>query len=103
MPVRGIPAWLVERPIAHRGLHDARYDVPENTLAAFEAAIIGGYAIELDLNLSADGRAMMFHDGTLDRLTQFEGPLASRTAVERRMRGSWAPENISRRSAKPSG
>jgi enamine deaminase RidA (YjgF/YER057c/UK114 family) len=48
-------AWLIERPIAHRGLHDARRGIVENTASAFAAAISGDYAIECDLQLSADG------------------------------------------------
>ncbi len=63
------PSWLTERPIAHRGLHDATMGVIENTLAAAEAAIGGGFAIECDIQLSADGEAIVFHDETLDRLT----------------------------------
>lgn len=63
------PAWLIARPIAHRGLHDRAGGVPENTVAAAEAAIQGGYAIECDVQLSADGEAMVFHDETLGRLT----------------------------------
>lgn len=73
-------AWLVERPVAHRGLHGLEPGVVENCPAAFEAAIAGGYAIECDLQLSADGEAMVFHDATLDRLTEETGRLAERTA-----------------------
>ena len=62
-------AWLVARPVAHRGLHDAS-DVIENTPSAFAAAIAAGYGIECDLQVSADGEAMVFHDATLGRLTQ---------------------------------
>ncbi|MET0259213.1 MAG: glycerophosphodiester phosphodiesterase, partial [Methylobacterium sp.] len=42
------PGWLTARPIAHRGLHDRSAGIPENTIAAAEAAIAGGYAIECD-------------------------------------------------------
>ena len=80
--MRPLPDWLTTGAIAHRGLHDARAGVPENTLAAFDAAIRHGYPIELDLNLSADGRAMVFHDARLDRLTDWSGPLGERTAGE---------------------
>ncbi|MCA9720594.1 MAG: hypothetical protein KC468_38380, partial [Myxococcales bacterium] len=55
----GAPPWLLERPIAHRGLHDAApgvTDAPENSLAAIDAAIARGYAIELDVRALADGR-----------------------------------------------
>lgn len=78
-------SWLTLRPIAHRGLHDmadADPQKPENTLAAFQAAIENGYAIECDLQISADGVPMVFHDDTLDRLTGETGPVRSRTAAE---------------------
>jgi glycerophosphoryl diester phosphodiesterase len=76
------PAWLTERPIAHRGLHDAASGVIENTLAAAEAAIAGGFAIECDVQLSADEEVFVFHDETLDRLTDVEGPLIEIPAGE---------------------
>ena len=62
-------AWLTERPIAHRGLHDGNERVPENSLAAARLAVEGGWAIECDVQLSADGTPFIFHDGTMDRLT----------------------------------
>lgn len=74
--------WLTARPVAHRGLHDAANGVVENTASAFSAAIAGQYGIECDLQLSADGEAMVFHDDTLERLTEREGVLASLTASE---------------------
>ncbi|MFT0892286.1 glycerophosphodiester phosphodiesterase family protein [Pseudochelatococcus sp. G4_1912] len=67
------PAWLTAQPIAHRGLHDARLGVIENTLTAGEAAAQAGFAIECDVQLSADGEAVVFHDFTLDRLTSGQG------------------------------
>jgi glycerophosphoryl diester phosphodiesterase len=76
------PAWLVARPIAHRGLHDAAHGVVENTLGAAEAAIRGGYAIECDVQLSRDGEAMVFHDDALGRLTRARGPVVARTVAE---------------------
>ncbi|TXM75771.1 glycerophosphodiester phosphodiesterase [Methylobacterium sp. WL69] len=75
------PAWLTARPIAHRGLHDRAAGVPENTVAAAEAAIRGGYAIECDVQLSADGEAMVFHDAGLGRLTGVSDPVDSLTAA----------------------
>ncbi|PZU87544.1 MAG: glycerophosphodiester phosphodiesterase [Chelatococcus sp.] len=74
--------WLVARPIAHRGLHDAAAGVIENSLSAAEAAIAGGFGIECDVQLSADGEAMVFHDFVLDRLTEQAGPVVARTAKE---------------------
>jgi glycerophosphoryl diester phosphodiesterase len=74
--------WLTARPIAHRGLHDAARGVIENTAAAFRAALDGGYAIETDLQISADDEAMVHHDDTLGRLTEGDTPLASLTAAQ---------------------
>ncbi len=65
----GAPGWLTARPIAHRGLHDRAAWRPENTLAAARAAVAGGFAIECDVQRSADGEAMVFHDFALGRLT----------------------------------
>jgi glycerophosphoryl diester phosphodiesterase len=74
--------WLIERPIAHRGLH--RAGIVENTLAAARAAVEANYGIEVDLQLTADGEVVVFHDSTLERLTQASGPLVRRTLAELR-------------------
>jgi glycerophosphoryl diester phosphodiesterase len=76
--------WLIARPIAHRGLHDASTGVIENTASAFTAAIASRYAIECDLQISADGEAMVHHDDVLGRLTEGSGRLAETTAAELR-------------------
>lgn len=76
----GVRTLLTRRPIAHRGLHDGNRQRFENSLSAFRAAIDRDYAIELDVQLSADGKAMVFHDEILDRLTSQTGPVAERTA-----------------------
>ena len=76
------PAWLTDRPIAHRGLHRTADGVLENTLGAAEAAIEAGYAIECDVQLSRDGEAMVFHDATLERLTQARGVVSQKSAAE---------------------
>jgi glycerophosphoryl diester phosphodiesterase len=89
-----VPAWLVERPIAHRGLHDEAKGVIENTLAAAEAAIAGGFAIECDVQSSSDGEAFVFHDDTLDRLTDATGAISAKRAdeiVKIRIKGSNRP------------
>ena len=75
------PAFL-KTPIAHRALHHASKGVYENCRSAIIAAIEHGYAIEIDLQLSADGRAMVFHDDTLDRLTDKHGDVSDYTAAE---------------------
>ena len=74
--------WLTARPIAHRGLHDASKGVIENTATAFSAAIAGNYGIETDLQISADGEAMVHHDDALGRLTDGSRRLAEMTAAE---------------------
>lgn len=76
------PPWLTARPIAHRGLHDAAAGVYENTLSATAAAIAGDFAIECDVQDSADGEAVVFHDVTLDRLTGSRGPVRGRSASD---------------------
>src|SRR6476620_2242710 len=75
-------AWLTAHPIAHRGLHDASIGVIENTASAFSAALTGGYGIETDLQISADGEAMVHHDDALGRLTEGSGALAEMSAVQ---------------------
>lgn len=72
--------WLTARPIAHRGLHGGA--IVENTLEAAEAAIAANYAIECDVQLTAEGEVVVFHDDTLDRLTVASGPLSKRTLTE---------------------
>ena len=77
-----LPAAFVARPIAHRGYHDRSLGRIENSASAFSAAVHRGYGIELDLQLSSDGVAMVFHDDDLDRLTAATGPVNARTAAE---------------------
>ena len=77
-----LPAGFLRLPIAHRALHDRSRGIIENSPSAIRAAIERGYAIEIDLQLSADGQAMVFHDEDLDRLTDASGPLSARTADE---------------------
>jgi len=76
--------WLTARPVAHRGLHDAAAGLIENTPTAVVAAIESGYAIEVDLQLTADGDAVVHHDDALGRLTEGTGPLAEMTAAQLR-------------------
>lgn len=75
-------AWLTAQPFAHRGLHDALAGVIENTASAFSAAIAGGFGIETDIQVSADGEAMVHHDDAFGRLTEGRGRLAEMTAAE---------------------
>ena len=73
-----LPAAFLECPIAHRALHGLGR--PENSLAAVKAAVASGYGIEIDIRLSADRVAMVFHDETLDRVTSAVGPVLDRTS-----------------------
>lgn len=75
-------AWLTERPIAHRGLHDLNQMRWENTLSAFDAAARKGYAIECDVHLAADGVPVVFHDPYLKRLLGLDGSVYDKTAAE---------------------
>lgn len=76
------PEWLVRRPIAHRGLHDRAAGRIENAPASALAAVAQNFAIECDVQLTADGEAVVFHDFTLDRLTEASGPVGERGAAE---------------------
>ncbi len=73
---------FLDIPIAHRAYHDGAAGRPENSLAAVRAAIAAGYGIEIDLQPSADGQAMVFHDYHLDRMTPRKGPVRLCTAAE---------------------
>ena len=71
------PTFL--RPIAHRGLHNASVGVIENTPSAFAAGLGKGYGIECDLQAAIDGTPIVFHDETVDRLTQASGRVDTMT------------------------
>jgi glycerophosphoryl diester phosphodiesterase len=73
--------WLTARPIAHRGLHDAAHGIIENTASAFAAAAAAAYGIETDVQISADGEAIVHHDDALGRLTDGDGALRDLTAA----------------------
>lgn len=86
-----MPSFDLEHALCwgHRGYSAAR---PENTLAAFAAALeAGADGVELDVNLSADGRLVVVHDETLERTTDGTGPVAARTMEELRAldAGAW--------------
>lgn len=88
------PWWLYSTPVAHRGLHSAAsadHPVPENSLAAFEAAVRAGFPIELDVQLSADHQAVVYHDRDLRRLCGSPEKVSSLTLQqlrEQRISGS---------------
>src|SRR5690242_2488679 len=76
------PAWLTARPVAHRGLHDISRGIVENMPGAVQAAIAGNFSIEVDIQLTADGEAMVHHDDALGRLAEGSGALLQKTAAE---------------------
>jgi glycerophosphoryl diester phosphodiesterase len=73
--------WFA-RPIAHRGLHDEAKGVVENSIASAQAAIVAGYAIECDVQLTSDKQVVVFHDDALERLTATTGDVRAKTAAE---------------------
>jgi len=82
MRVTGLDlTWLRKVPVAHRGLHDRRLGAPENSLAAFRRAMALGYALELDVVLTRDGEALVFHDSVLKRLTGEKGKVLDHDAA----------------------
>ncbi|MCC0041797.1 MAG: glycerophosphodiester phosphodiesterase [Rhodobiaceae bacterium] len=81
MPARA-PDWIGVLPVAHRGLHDKAAGRLENTLSAIRAAAEAGFAIEIDVQPSRDRRAMVFHDLTLDRLTEATGRIDTFSAED---------------------
>lgn len=74
-----LPASFLDRPLAHRALHDAT--VAENSMGAIKAAVAAGYGIEIDIQPSRDGVPMVFHDYDLARLTGVAGPIAQASAI----------------------
>jgi glycerophosphoryl diester phosphodiesterase len=82
MPSSAALQALIVRPVAHRGLHDAARDVIENTASAVAAAVVHGFGVEVDVQISSDGEAMVHHDDALGRLTEGSSPLAALTAAE---------------------
>ena len=78
------PDWLTARPIAHRGLYDSARGIIENMPAAAQAAVSGNFGIECDIQLTADGEAMVHHDDTLGRLTEGSGALLAMTSGQLR-------------------
>jgi len=76
------PDWLTRRPVAHRGLHDAARGIIENMPGAAHAAVAANFAIECDIQLAADGEAMVHHDDALGRLNDGSGALLGKTSAE---------------------
>lgn len=81
-PAREPAAFITAGPIAHRGLWSDSPETPENSLAAFAEAAANGYAIELDVRLSADGAVMVIHDDDIERMTGVPGSVSEMTATD---------------------
>lgn len=64
-----LDGWLSSQPIAHRGLYDEPDGRPENSIAAFENALIHNIPFEFDVQLTSDGHAVVLHDANLSRTT----------------------------------
>ncbi len=79
-----LPPSFLTAPIAHRAFHDVNDGRPENSRAAIKAAIERGYGIEIDLQMSHDLQAMVFHDYDLTRLAEAKGPIRQRHSDELR-------------------
>ncbi len=77
-----LASGFLTTPIAHRGYHDRVKARVENSASAVRAAVNAGYGVEIDLQLSSDGHAIVFHDERLDRLTNQAGAVNTRTAAE---------------------
>lgn len=73
-----------ERYIAHRGLFDNLSQYPENSLPAFQRAVDHGYGIELDVQVTADGKLVVFHDPDLQRMCGINRKLCECTCEELR-------------------
>ena len=73
---------IFARPIAHRGYHNADDGIIENTPTAIQKAIDRNFAIEVDVQETADGEALVFHDYTLDRLAEGSGRVIEQPSSE---------------------
>ncbi len=73
-------SWVLQKPIAHRGLHDL--NIPENSLPAFENAVKYGFAIELDIRLTGENSIVVFHDEKLSRMTKHDGYVCNLTSSD---------------------
>lgn len=76
-----IAADFLRLPLAHRALHNRADRRPENSPSAIRAALAAGYGIECDVQGTADGQAVVFHDEWLERLTEATGFVKDYTAA----------------------
>ena len=78
---KALAADFLRLPLAHRALHDRAQRRPENSPAAIKAAVAAGYGIEIDVQGTADGQAVVFHDEWMERLTEATGFVKDYTAA----------------------
>lgn len=74
--------WLFNRKIAHRGYHDVKKGIAENSLSAYKLAVEKNYAIEMDIQMTKDGKLVCFHDDDLFRITGVKGLIWDKTLTE---------------------
>jgi glycerophosphoryl diester phosphodiesterase len=65
-------SFLTQNLIAHRGYHDIKIGIPENSMLAFKRAIENNLIIELDVHVLKDGTVVVFHDDNLKRMTAID-------------------------------
>ena len=84
LPRLGHPGWekLAGFRYAHRGLHNKDKGIPENSMAAFRAALEKGYGIELDIHLMKDGNLAVIHDSSLKRTADADVMIEDLTTEE---------------------
>lgn len=74
--------WLLNTPVAHRGLHSLDDGIPENSMKAYAAAIEKGYPVEMDIQLTKDNALVCFHDDDLKRMTGVDSLVWDKTLEE---------------------
>lgn len=74
--------FLKQSLIAHRGYHSKELGIPENSIPAFEKAILNNYIIELDVHILKDGNVVVFHDDNLKRMTGVDKKIKNTTYEE---------------------
>lgn len=83
------------RNMAHRGLFSLDQSIPENSIPAFKKAVKNGYGMELDVQLSKDGKVVVFHDDTLQRMCGVDARVDDLTFKElRKLRLAGTDEKI---------
>lgn len=75
-----VDSRLLSRDYAHRGLHEMTMSIPENSMAAFRRAVEQGYGIELDVHATLDGKLVVHHDDSLQRICGADQKISQSTA-----------------------